>query len=282
MKISILLIITSLLLSLYSCTPPVAVFHGLGDNCSNPGMKSFTEKIGKELNTVAHCFESGAGFLESFEKQCEQACSGIQNNPSFQEEFSVIGLSQGALIARYIIEMCNLKGYATRFVSVGGPQMGVSKFPHCPKNTPFCFLLNSITDTSVYSPEIQKSVGPAGYFRTNKKIEKYIEKSTVLAPLNNESQKSSNKKTRFLLLEKIQLIMFSKDTMIIPKETAWFGYYDENNNTQAVYNSDLYKNDLIGLKTLNEKGKVNFDSINGDHLQFTQKDIEEKMIPYLK
>lgn len=281
MKISILLF-TSLFLSF--TFEPIAVFHGLGDNCSNPGMKKFTEFLGKKFkDTVSKCIETGAGFSESFEHQCEQACNQIKKDPDFKGEFSVIGLSQGALIARYIIESCLMDDRSvTRFVSVGGPQMGVSKFPHCPKNTAFCFLLNSITDTSVYSPEIQKKVGPAGYFRTNKKIDKYIEKSTVLAPLNNESQYSINKMSKFLLLKKIQLIMFTNDTMIIPKETAWFGYYDENNNIQSVLNSDFYKKDLIGFKTLNEKRRINFDSINGDHLQFTQKDVEEKMIPYLE
>lgn len=46
--------------------------------------------------------------------------------------------------------------------------------------------------------------------------------------------------------------------------------------------TDFYKNDNIGLKTLNEAGKVTFSSIVGNHLQFTEKDIENIIIPALE
>jgi palmitoyl-protein thioesterase len=56
---------------------------------------------------------------------------------------------------------------------------------------------------------------------------------------------------------------------------------DEHYNLLALEDSDWYKNDVLGLKTLNEAGKVTFSSVDGDHLQFSQSDIDNTIIPFL-
>ena len=44
--------------------------------------------------------------------------------------------------------------------------------------------------------------------------------------------------------------MFEDDTMIIPKETAWFGFYDVDGETLVkMEDSDFYKQDYIGMKS---------------------------------
>ena len=46
-------------------------------------------------------------------------------------------------------------------------------------------------------------------------------------------------------------------TTVLPmKETKW------------------YTDDLFGLKTVDEAGKIQFDTTEGDHLQFTQEQLE--------
>ena len=47
--------------------------------------------------------------------------------------------------------------------------------------------------------------------------------------------------------------------MIIPKETAWFQFYDEKYNVEGLEDSKFYKEDFIGVRKLNEEGKINFD-----------------------
>ena len=42
--------------------------------------------------------------------------------------------------------------------------------------------------------------------------------------------------------------------------------------------TDWYKQDLFGLKTVDEAGKILFDTTNGDHLQFTQ----DQLVGWLK
>jgi len=41
--------------------------------------------------------------------------------------------------------------------------------------------------------------------------------------------------------------------MIVPKETAWFEFYKENStDLEPLENTDFYKNDVLGIKTLTE------------------------------
>ena len=69
--------------------------------------------------------------------------------------------------------------------------------------------------------------------------------------------------------------------MVYPKESEWFQQLDSDGNVQALEDSDFYKNDTLGLKTLNEAKKVQFVSIDGDHLQFSSSDITDTFIPFL-
>ena len=76
-------------------------------------------------------------------------------------------------------------------------------------------------------------------------------------------------------------IMFANDTMIYPKETAWFWQLQADESITPVTETDFYKNDLIGLKTLNEAGKVKFVEWIGDHLQFSYEQIQNVLAPFL-
>lgn len=77
-------------------------------------------------------------------------------------------------------------------------------------------------------------------------------------------------------------VMFSNDTIIYPKETAWFHELQIDGSITPVTETDFYKNDLIGLKTLNEAGKVQFVEFAGNHLQFTEEQIVTIIAPFLR
>ena len=272
-----------------STTPyPVAIFHGMGDACSNSGMNSFTQYVAASLNTYAECIEIGDGGISSitmkFSLQAEAACTALKANPKFQGNISVLGLSQGALIARYIIESCDFGGEVRRYVSLGGPQMGVGVLPRCTGLLAYlCMPFNFIARQLVYTDVVQNNVGPAGYFRDPYDYNHYLGGATFLPDLNNEKNRTLGYvKEKYEGLEKVLMVMFDEDTMIIPKETAHFGFYDIDGETVVkMEDSTFYKEDFIGMKKLNEAGKAKFVSFPGDHLQFNHTQIDEFIIPTL-
>ena len=76
--------------------------------------------------------------------------------------------------------------------------------------------------------------------------------------------------------------MFSNDTMIYPKETAWFHELQADGTILPYNQTEFYQKDFIGLKALNEAGRAKFVEIDGDHLQFSESDIENIIVPFLK
>jgi hypothetical protein len=59
-----LLLISVLVVSTISI--PIAVFHGVGDLCLNPGMKKFTQELGEGATSYSKCIEIGNGSATSW------------------------------------------------------------------------------------------------------------------------------------------------------------------------------------------------------------------------
>jgi palmitoyl-protein thioesterase len=248
-------------------------------------MKSIADFFSNNLNTYAVCIETAGGFEDwatSFKSQAETACKAIKSDPKLQNEFSIVGISQGSLLARYIIQACEMSGTVKRYISIGGPQMGVAKFPHCDSG-PLCYMLNHIVFSSIYTSFVQDHVGPAGYFKDINNYNGYLQYSTFLADLNNERKiKNPLYKEKILNLEKVVLIKFSIDSMILPKETAWFEFLNVNGDVVSLKDSDFYKSDYIGIRQLTEENKIDFVELEGNHLNFDRDDIRKYMFPALK
>ncbi|PKI73132.1 hypothetical protein CRG98_006474 [Punica granatum] len=114
----------------------------------------------------------------------------------------------------------------------------------------------------------------------------YLEGCKFLPKLNNEnsSKRNATYKERFASLQNLVLIMFEQDNVLVPRETSLFGYYPDGsfNVILPAEETTLYKEDWIGLKTLNEAGKVKFINLSGHHLQISISDMKKYILPYLE
>ena len=251
---------------------PVAVIHGFYDSCSSSYFPTLIKVLKYNVYDFAVCLKSGEGSESlslSFEKQCEKACEEIKSYPQFKKDFSILSISQGGLIARYIIQKCDMEGNVKKLVSFGGPMMGTSQIPFCLEGVS-CFIINSLADYFVYSKRIQNNIGPAGYYRTAAHIEDFNHSNSSLYKLNYPNEKE---KEKFKNLTSLVLIGFEDDKMISPKETAEFGVFDKKFNVLKMNETDEYKSDSFGLKTLNEEGKIQIFYLKGGHLNFDFDDV---------
>ena len=112
----------------------------------------------------------------------------------------------------------------------------------------------------------------------------YLQYSVFLPFVNGERKDASVEmlKSKFSNLNAALFVMFNQDTVIYPKETAWFWQLQADGTILPVNQTDFYKNDLIGLKTLDEAGKVQYASFEGNHLQMTNDEITNIIAPFLK
>uniref|UniRef100_A0A0A9FM12 Palmitoyl-protein thioesterase 1 n=1 Tax=Arundo donax TaxID=35708 RepID=A0A0A9FM12_ARUDO len=114
----------------------------------------------------------------------------------------------------------------------------------------------------------------------------YLKSCRLLPKLNNEipGERNATYKERFSSLENLVLIMFQDDAVLIPRETAWFGYYPDGAFDPVLppQKTKLYVEDWIGLRTLDEAGRVKFVSVAGGHLGISKGDMKKHIVPYLE
>ena len=109
----------------------------------------------------------------------------------------------------------------------------------------------------------------------------YRAKSVFLADINNErEEKNEEYKANLVKLQKFVMVKFEDDTVVDPRGTEWFGFYRPGQAKEMlnVTETRLYKEDWIGLKSMDSAGKLVFLSTPGNHLQFTDKFFREEII----
>lgn len=117
-------------------------------------------------------------------------------------------------------------------------------------------------------------------------MDHYLNQSEFLPYLNNEAGTDEAKaaiKERVTNLNGAMLVMFTEDSVVYPKESEWFQQLEADDmvTPQPLADSAFWQDDYIGLRALDEAGKVDWISIVGDHLQFSQSDIDNTFIPFL-
>ena len=273
------------ILSFTSCIYPIALFHGIVDSCKMKNTSTLVSDLQRDLGVHVECIEIGNGFMDSVVKpiwdQVEEACEKIKANPNFQGKFNVLGISQGTLIGRYIVEKCDMKGQVARYMSFDGPQMGIASIPKITCGS-FCEWLCNITAPLAY--KLRDIIAPCGYYKYKFDLATYEETNTFLKMLNNEyEERDEDVYRRFSSLEKVKLIKSLGDTVITPRDSSWFEFYDkEGKNIVPLEESDFYINDNIGLRKLNEEGKLTFTAFQEEHVLYNKDEYKNEIVKFFK
>ena len=271
------------LISLSYTIYPIAVFHGIVDSCSMRNTSILVNDLKNDLGVHVECIEVGNGFWDSVMKpmyqQVEFACESIKSNPNFQGKFNVLGISQGTLIGRYIVEKCQMKGQVVRYLSFDGPQMGVGYVPKIDCGT-FCDWILNLTVPLAY--KFQDTIAPMGYLKYRNDRSYYDEHDVFLKMLNNDYEvKDPEIIRRFTALEKAKFIKAKRDSVIVPRDSSWFEFYDYDGKTIVpLEESDFYINDYIGLRKLDEQGKVSFVEIDQEHVLYNMKEYRDEILQF--
>ena len=226
-----------------------------------------------------------ATFLGNVTAQVEKVCEDLASHPILSKAPAVngLGFSQGSQFLRAYVERCN-KPRVSNLVTFGGQHNGISEFQQCGDSDWVCQSWSGLLKGNTWTAFVQSRLVPAQYYRDPEDLDNYLENSNFLADINNEREvKNDAYKENMKSLDKFAMYMFSEDTTVIPKESAYF--YEVNTTSQKVTklrDRDLYKEDWIGLKWLDEKGKLDFRIAEGGHMQLSTELLQETFNTYFR
>eukprot|EP01038_Epipyxis_sp_PR26KG_P006858 gene6858-9392_t len=261
---------------------PVVQMHGMGDFAKDPfGMVPLARSISAYLggayvlnvqigvNSIADILN---GFIMNLDDQVDYFAKVVQSDSQLSNGFNAVGYSQGNLVIRGYIEKYN-NPPVFNFISMHGPLAGVGGFPGCAIDKLACKALTEVLGALAYFPVVQQHLAQANYFRDPFKIDKYLDGDKFLVDINNEKSSSINTaySSNWQSLKSLCLVKANGDTVVIPNDSEWFGSFVDG-TFDEVWNfssTPWYKNDYFGLKTLDSKGKVFFNTTEGDHLDFS-------------
>jgi len=270
---------------------PLIIWHGLGDDYARAGLN--------EISTLASAIQPGlftytirlastpsedqrATFFGNVTEQIAQVCADLASHPilSTAPAVDAIGFSQGGQFLRGYIERCNFPP-VRNLITFGSQHNGISEFQACNPSDYLCRGSNLLLRSGTWSSFVQSRLVPAQYFRDPADLDRYLENSNFLADINNERElKNQTYKENLMKLENFAMYLFDEDVTVVPKETAWFAEVNGTDVTPLKERA-IYKEDWLGLKELDEAGKLKFETINGPHMSLSDKVLTATFEKYL-
>ncbi|KAL5016722.1 hypothetical protein ScPMuIL_006311 [Solemya velum] len=279
------------LLSHINCQQiPTVLWHGMGDTCCNPlSLGSIITLIQQKIPGIyvkslrlGNNFEEDflSGFFMNSNDQIANVCKQLAADPKLQNGYNAVGFSQGGQFWRAVAQRCPTPPMYN-LISIGGQQQGVYGFPRCPgDNSTICDYVRKLLNLGAYESLVQ-----AEYWQDPLQEQKYRKKCIFLPDINQENTKNATYKTNLMKIKNLVLVKFLRDTMVDPKDSEWFGFYKEGQSkeTFTLFESKLYTEDWLGLKEMNNTGRLHFLTSDTDHLQFSEEWFIQNIINvYLK
>jgi len=258
---------------------PLVIWHGLGDNFAAEGTK-WVGELAEEAHPGTFVYsirmdenpsgDQRATFFGNLTLQIEKACEDLASHPilSTAPAIDALGFSQGGQFLRGYVERCN-NPPVRNLITFGSQHNGISEFQTCKATDWLCNGANALLRGNTWSSFVQSRLVPAQYYRNPNDLKSYLEHSNYLADINNErALKNQTYKENLIKLGNFVMYLFENDTTAVPKESAWFA---EVNGTEVTELKDreLYKEDWIGLKALDERGALHFETTEGKHMELS-------------
>lgn len=236
---------------------PVVVLHGILSSAKQT--KNLSDWISTTFDRVVFNIEVGSGAMTSaftpMTFQTKVLCETIYEIDELSDGFDFIGISQGGLLARAYVETCN-KYPVRNLITLVSPHGGITQNETLRQILP-----------NIYEHEQQSYLSFSGYWRNSSDLDEYFKKCRFLPWLNNEVLTNMSKDYAFnmKMLDNFVLVWSDNDDVVYPKESAKFSFLDKDNNLVGIKDTDLYKNDDLGLRFLDESGSFHIHSVSCAH-----------------
>ena len=239
---------------------PTVLLHGvLADTKDTNTLKLLLEE---NFKIDVYNIEIGNGaptsIFTSMNHQLDVLCNEIYNIKQLESGFNFVGMSQGGILARGYVEYCN-KFPVRNLITLASPNGGV--------------FYNTTVASNFYEPLVQSTLSVADYWRDPYRYDVYLSNSTYLAQLNQE-HRPDRPFNNLDVLENFVMVWSPFDEVIMPPESSKFSLLyvadDWSLFSRAISETAIYKSGKLGLKNLDEQGRLVVfptDCKHGQHIQ---------------
>ncbi|KAH0571053.1 Palmitoyl-protein thioesterase [Spironucleus salmonicida] len=245
------------------------------------------EKMARRIEPNFFNCEIGNGVQNSLnlpiQQQADQLAQCIESHNETKDGFIGLGHQQGGFIMRYYLQMrSHINVKMIRFVTLGSPLAG----NYCNTEIDCKLGFAGIQADIIYQSPVQSSIATSNYWRDPTAYDKYVKGALALPVINNEREFSQQVKTNFMSIDKLVMFASPKDEIIRPWQSSFLGFFKNGSSTEIVdmEHTDVYLQDLYGLKTMNEQGRiVKIETLlkNSDYITnqaFIQEQLAQQLI----
>ena len=201
-------------------------------------------------------------FLWPMDRQVEHFCTTVLADAQLRQGFNLLGYSQGSIIARGGFQRCSLPVY--NLITLSGIHEGVFGVPYLLLiPVPFRELVTKYA----YEEPVQNVISVANYWRDPDQLARFRSDCQFLPDINNERDtRNETYRNNMLKLNAFVMTYTDIDEIVVPKESGWFlGFAPNSLTVETRNNSRQFTEDLIGMRTLWEQGKLHTFVSNVSH-----------------
>ncbi len=145
-------------------------------------------------------------------------------------------------------------------------------------------MRDSVENNFMYTQFSQKHISFAGYWRNPTILEIYLDISVYLPYINNEKEHEQRDKYRnnIINLSNFVMIWSPNDEIVYPAESGKFSFLDKDMAIIPIEETELYKEDTLGLKFLNDNTRLHTYETNCSHVDHRNPECFEQLYEILK
>jgi|EP00505_MAST-04D_sp_SCG-Rhode-Island_P002070 palmitoyl-protein thioesterase len=280
----LLLVVATRAVSLPSWRP-VVLMHGMNGDSSelNKNVDALKKAYPGIYVHNLNILQKSKSLFASMESQMKLIVETIRADPKLKDGFNFYGESQGALEARIYVTKTN-NPPVHNLVALCGPQAGVGECPtvEWPGVRQICADVGSTLDIYAWP-----FCSFCGFWKDNRNEDEYEKHSKWLAEANNEQgQHGEINETYIKNMESLNKYMVTRamqDEIVQPSWSAFHQYWKWGDASRSdivdLTETEGYKNNWLGLKTLNERGDFIRNEFNGSHTRYNMTWWLEHILP---
>ncbi|CAL5984928.1 Palmitoyl-protein_thioesterase [Hexamita inflata] len=271
---------------------PIVLMHGILEDGN--AMMNASKWLKQEIpGLYVKICDVGIGkersIFTSVEDQLAEFVICVNNDPQLKDGFIGLGFSQGGLVVRGYLERYNhIMFPMLRFIGLASPLAG----EFCGVQSDCLFILqfpdwlNELINNIEFSDFMFEHFSITSYWRDPYHLQSYLQNGRYLLDLDNERQFNPQYKKNFMSVDKLVLFGSEHDGIIQPWQSSWFGFWKEGTDSiiEPMEKRSVYENDLFGLKTMNEEGRIVLKKTSNTHVKNIHNElfITKELAPFVK